>query len=104
MSNVTNIVSEFLFYELWIGLLQSGVSPPEQNCVRHDSESNKYVCSFDANESNLIYSVWLRHKPRYLIQVQKYFSYVSFEIIKAVYFKITEFHISEGRGDIYIRN
>jgi hypothetical protein len=36
--------------------------------------------------------------------LQKYFSFVSFEIIKAVYFKITEFQISEGRGDVYSGN
>jgi len=44
------------------------------------------------------------NKPRYLIQLHKYFPYVSFEIIKAVYFKIAEFQISEGRSEIYPRN
>jgi len=29
---------------------------------------------------------------------------VSFEIIKAVYFKIIDFQISEGRGEVYPRN
>lgn len=46
----------------------------------------------------------IANNPTYLNQMQKYFSYVSFEISKAVYFKITEFQISEDRGDICSRN